>query len=117
MPSAPPVAPPLLAWPDRRAADVLGVDHPLIQAPMAGAQGATMAIAVSEEARGAGASLELLAAVLEAWAERVLHDGGRTHRCSHVVGTNVEALRAVVGEERAAASVARARQRAAGALR
>lgn len=66
--------------------------------------------ATPEDARGAGASLELLAAVLEAWAERLLHDGGRAHRYSHVVGATVAALRAVVGEETAAASLARARQ-------
>ncbi|NOT41182.1 MAG: nitronate monooxygenase [Alphaproteobacteria bacterium] len=34
-------------WRDRRVTDFLGIEHPIIQAPMAGAQGAAMAIAVS----------------------------------------------------------------------
>jgi nitronate monooxygenase len=34
-------------WPDRRILDLFGIDLPIIQAPMAGAQGAEMAIAVS----------------------------------------------------------------------
>ena len=36
-------------WPDRRLPDLLGIELPIIQAPMAGATGAAMAIAVSEE--------------------------------------------------------------------
>src|SRR6185295_4718101 len=35
-------------WPDRRILDLFGIEHPIIQAPMAGAQGSAMAIAVSE---------------------------------------------------------------------
>ena len=34
-------------WPDRRLLDLLGLDLPIIQAPMAGANDAAMAIAVS----------------------------------------------------------------------
>lgn len=36
------------AWADRRILDLFGVQHPLVQAPMAGAQGSALAIAVSE---------------------------------------------------------------------
>jgi nitronate monooxygenase len=35
-------------WPDRRLLDLLGVELPIIQAPMAGATGSAMAVAVSE---------------------------------------------------------------------
>ena len=35
-------------WPDRRLLDLLGIEQPIIQAPMAGATGAAMAVAVSE---------------------------------------------------------------------
>ena len=35
-------------WPDRRLVDLLGIEIPIVQAPMAGANGAEMAIAVSE---------------------------------------------------------------------
>lgn len=35
-------------WPDRRLLDLLGIDLPIVQAPMAGASGAAMAVAVSE---------------------------------------------------------------------
>jgi nitronate monooxygenase len=34
-------------WRDRRILDLFGIEHPIIQAPMAGAQGSAMAIAVS----------------------------------------------------------------------
>lgn len=34
-------------WPNRRLLELLEIDLPIIQAPMAGAQGAEMAIAVS----------------------------------------------------------------------
>ncbi len=34
-------------WRDRRILDLFGIDHPIIQAPMAGAQGSAMTIAVS----------------------------------------------------------------------
>jgi nitronate monooxygenase len=36
------------AWPDTRLLDLLGVEVPIIQAPMAGAQGSELAIAVSQ---------------------------------------------------------------------
>ena len=35
-------------WPDRSLLDLIGIEIPVIQAPMAGANGPTMAIAVSE---------------------------------------------------------------------
>ena len=35
-------------WPNRRLLDLIGIDLPIIQAPMAGANGLAMAIAVSE---------------------------------------------------------------------
>jgi nitronate monooxygenase len=35
-------------WPDRRLLDLMGIELPIIQAPMAGANGSAMAIAVSE---------------------------------------------------------------------
>lgn len=35
-------------WPDRRLVDLLGVDLPIVQAPMAGASGSAMVIAVAE---------------------------------------------------------------------
>lgn len=35
-------------WPDRRLLDLLGIEQPIVQAPMAGASGSAMAIAVSE---------------------------------------------------------------------
>ena len=35
-------------WPDRRFLDLLGIELPIVQAPMAGATGAAMAVAVSE---------------------------------------------------------------------
>ena len=41
-------------WPDRRLLDLIGTELPVIQAPMAGANGSAMAIAVSE-AGGPGA--------------------------------------------------------------
>jgi nitronate monooxygenase len=41
-------------WPDPRIIDLFGIELPILQAPMAGAQGAAMAIAVSE-AGGLGA--------------------------------------------------------------
>ncbi len=36
------------AWPDRRILDLFGIELPIVQAPMAGAQGSDLAIAVSE---------------------------------------------------------------------
>ena len=35
-------------WPDRRLLDLLGIELPIIQAPMAGACGSAMAVAVAE---------------------------------------------------------------------
>jgi nitronate monooxygenase len=35
-------------WPDRRIQDLLGIELPILQAPMAGAQGSGMAVAVAE---------------------------------------------------------------------
>ena len=35
-------------WPNRKFMDLLGIDLPIIQAPLAGANGAAMAIAVAE---------------------------------------------------------------------
>src|SRR5260221_5748783 len=35
-------------WPDRRLIDLLGIEHPIIQAPMAGSAKADMVVAVSE---------------------------------------------------------------------
>ena len=35
-------------WPDRRLLHLIGIDLPIIQAPLAGANGSAMAIAVSE---------------------------------------------------------------------
>ena len=37
-----------MTWPDTRLLDLFGIEHPIIQAPMGGAQGSAMAIAVSE---------------------------------------------------------------------
>lgn len=53
-------------WPDRRLLDLFGIEHPIIQAPMAGAQGAALAIAVSE----AGGLGSLPCALLNAAAIR-----------------------------------------------
>lgn len=36
-------------WPNRKLIELIGLEHPIIQAPMAGAGGPAMAIAVSEE--------------------------------------------------------------------
>src|SRR5262245_13453663 len=38
----------LRMWPDRRLLDLLRIDLPILQAPMAGATGSAMAIAVNE---------------------------------------------------------------------
>ena len=40
-----------MKWPDRRLLDLFGIDHPIIQAPMAGVTLAAMAIAVSRGRR------------------------------------------------------------------
>ena len=49
-------------WPDRRLLDLIGIELPIIQAPMAGAGGSAMAIAASE----AGGLGSLPCAMLEA---------------------------------------------------
>jgi nitronate monooxygenase len=46
--------PPEPHWPDRRILDLLGIEFPILQAPMAGAGGSALAIAVSQ-AGGLGA--------------------------------------------------------------
>ena len=51
-----------MKWPDRRLLDLFGIDHPLIQAPMAGASSGQMAIAVSQ----AGGLGSIAAAMLTA---------------------------------------------------
>ena len=51
-------------WPDSRLLDLIGIKLPIIQAPMAGANGAAMAIAVSE----AGGLGSLPCAMLDAAA-------------------------------------------------
>ena len=38
-------------WPDRRLTDLFKIEHPIVQAPMAGAQDAELAIAVAEGRR------------------------------------------------------------------
>jgi nitronate monooxygenase len=40
-----------VSWPDRRLLDLLGVEVPIVQAPMAGAQDAAVAIAFSDAGR------------------------------------------------------------------
>lgn len=55
-------------WPDRRILDLFGIEHPILQAPMAGAQGSAMAIAVSE-AGGLGAQPCALLTVEQARGE------------------------------------------------
>jgi nitronate monooxygenase len=35
-------------WPDARLSDLLGIEHPIVQAPMAGASGVEMAVAVAK---------------------------------------------------------------------
>lgn len=54
-------------WPDRRLLDLIGIELPVIQAPMAGANGSEMAIAVSE----AGGLGSLPCAMLDAAKARV----------------------------------------------
>ncbi|WP_095153791.1 nitronate monooxygenase family protein [Pseudomonas sp. Irchel 3E13] len=61
-------------WPDRRIVDLLGIELPILQAPMAGATGSAMAIAVSN-AGGLGAlpcamlSAEQIRQELEAFSQ------------------------------------------------
>src|SRR5260370_38403985 len=51
-----------MKWSDRRLLDLFGIDHPIIQAPMAGASSGQMAIAVSQ----AGGLGSIAAAMLTA---------------------------------------------------
>lgn len=37
-----------MKWQDRRLLDLFGIEHPLLQAPMAGASSPQMAVAASE---------------------------------------------------------------------
>src|SRR5258707_5341278 len=71
-----------MKWSDRRLLDLFGIDHPIIQAPMAGASSAQMAIAVSQ----AGGLGSIAAAMLTAQALRtqlqILQQG--TGRAIHV---------------------------------
>ena len=53
-------------WPDRRLLDLIGIELPVIQAPMAGANGSAMAIAASE----AGGLGSLPCAILDAATAR-----------------------------------------------
>ena len=53
-------------WPDRRLLELFGIEVPIVQAPMAGAQGAALAAAVSE----AGGLGSLPCALLDAEAMR-----------------------------------------------
>jgi nitronate monooxygenase len=39
---------PMVSWPDRRLADLVGAEHPIIQAPMAGAGGVDLCVAAIE---------------------------------------------------------------------
>ena len=55
-------------WPSRRALDLFGIDIPIIQAPMAGANGSALAIAVSE-AGGLGSLPCAMLSVDQAGAE------------------------------------------------
>lgn len=59
-------------WPDRRLCDLLGIDHPIIQAPMAGSATPELAIAVSN-AGGLGSlgCAEMDAGTLTSVAERI----------------------------------------------
>ena len=43
-----------MAWTDRRLLELFGIDHPILQAPMAGVTSPAMAVAVSQ-AGGLGA--------------------------------------------------------------
>ena len=35
-------------WPDERLTNLLGIEHPIVQAPMAGANGSELAVAVGK---------------------------------------------------------------------
>ncbi|MBL9098132.1 MAG: nitronate monooxygenase [Alphaproteobacteria bacterium] len=58
-------------WPDRRLLDLFGIEAPILQAPMAGAQGSALAIAVSE-AGGLGALPCALLTAAQARAELLI---------------------------------------------
>ncbi len=63
-------------WPNRELLDLIGVDLPIIQAPMAGANGSAMAIAVSE----AGGLGSLPCAMLDAAKARAEIGASRQSR-------------------------------------
>jgi nitronate monooxygenase len=46
-------------WPDRRLLDLLNIEHPIIQAPMAGAQDWALAAVVAEARAATAAALHL----------------------------------------------------------
>jgi nitronate monooxygenase len=58
----------MTAWPNKRFLDVLQIDLPIIQAPMAGASGAEMAIAVAR-AGGLGSLPCAILSIEQAHAE------------------------------------------------
>ena len=62
-------------WPDRRLLDLVGIELPIIQAPMAGANGSAMTIAVS----AAGGLGSLPCAMLDAAAVRTEIEVIRQH--------------------------------------
>ena len=72
-----------IKWPDRRLIDLIGTEFPIIQAPMAGASGSEMAIAVS----GAGGLGSLPCAMLDA-AEAHAEIGVIRQRTSNPVNVN-----------------------------
>src|SRR5699024_2150023 len=65
-------------WPDRRLMDLLGIEHPIVQAPMAGATTPAMAAAVAN-AGGLG-SLGCAMMGPDAYAKAVEDTRGRTNR-------------------------------------
>ncbi len=68
-----------MKWHDRRLLDLFGIDHPILQAPMAGASSAQMAVATSE-AGGLGsiAAAMLTPETLRAELQRVQQGTGRS---------------------------------------
>ena len=62
-------------WPDRRLLDLVGIELPIIQAPMAGANGSAMTIAVS----AAGGLGSLPCAMLDAATVRTEIEVIRQH--------------------------------------
>jgi len=74
-------------WPDRRLLDLCGIEHPIVQAPMAGAMDVSLAIAVAlREAEDQGKHAALVTpdralarrvvAALERWRVPVDDSGG-----------------------------------------